>query len=124
MARNAEFDPAATSFVPATCEPLDVRLDLARRMPRPAAPFVIASLPVDLNGVSVAPRNGDARSIQIEMESHMSMHREMLLRKTDQLTLFEGDDDVVSSAPGPALDSSAWNLEADIDDELFHFLAE
>lgn len=123
MARNAEIDPAATSFAPATCEPLVVCVDVARRMPLPVAPFVIASLPVDLNGVSVGQRNGDARSIQIEMESHMSMHREMLLRKTDQLTLFEGDD-VVSSAPVPALDGSSWNFEADIDDELFHFLAE
>jgi len=73
------------------------------------------------NGLGPA-RNGDARAMQYEMESHMSMHREMLLRKTDQLTLFETDDP--ASAAVPPLDASSWNLEADIDDELFHFLAE
>ena len=30
------------------------------------------------------------RQVQFEMQSQMQMHREMLLRKSDQLTLFEG----------------------------------
>mmetsp|Transcript_8727 Transcript_8727/g.26832 ORF Transcript_8727/g.26832 Transcript_8727/m.26832 type:complete len:321 (+) Transcript_8727:74-1036(+) len=66
---------------------------------------------------AVVAHNGhdNTRSIQFEMESHMSMHREMLLRKTDQLTLFE-------DAPAPAaLDASPWAFD---DEELLKFISE
>lgn len=71
-------------------------------------------------------RMTDARSIQQEMESQLSMHRQMLLRKTDQLTLFETEGEQAAASPVPAMEAAApWNFEAtDLDEELFDFLNE
>ena len=74
-----------------------------------------------------APRNplstgatppGATRNIQYEMESHMEMHREMLLRKTDQLTLF-GEEAVSADH----LDTANWNFDED-SEELLKFMNE
>lgn len=63
----------------------------------------------------------DSERIQQDMESHMSLHREMMLRKNHLTTMFESDE--IAPSPIPSLDSP-WNFEPDVAAELFRFLAD
>lgn len=83
------------------------------------------------DGVSSMPMNKCANTSQSEkewtrhqdMESHMSLHRQMVSRKNQLTTMFETDE--IASSPIPSLDACCpWNFEPDVAAELFRFLAD